>query len=116
MRLRSAIALLSVGASLLASCSSEPKRAWRFPPREVGCDITLFHENPNRQTVNIGPVTARCADTLSDDECLRALKDETCKLGGDVVWGVEEKPEHIYEKNVWHGRAAHTKITSDAGH
>jgi len=39
---------------------------------------------------------------------LRELKDQVCKLGGDVVWGVEPEPEHVDGRWKYHGRAAHT--------
>jgi hypothetical protein len=46
---------------------------------------------------------------VSSVDCLQTLKDQVCKLGGDVVWGVPDKPETIGDKNVWVARAAHTK-------
>jgi hypothetical protein len=30
-------------------------------------------------------VSAVCGDDIADEKCLRELKDQTCKLGGDVV-------------------------------
>ena len=40
--------------------------------------------------------------------CLRTLKDQVCALGGDVVWGVGERPSAATGKVVYEGRAAHT--------
>lgn len=60
-------------------------------------------------TENIGPVSATCGADTKDDDCLRTLKDETCKLGGDVVWGVEDAPSMSLGKKKLSGRAAHTK-------
>jgi hypothetical protein len=60
------------------------------------------------QTENIGGVTAVCTETLSDEECLRQLKDEVCKLGGDVAWGVPAKPTLEGGKKRLSARAAHT--------
>ncbi len=82
----------------------------RYPPRPEGCDVRTFHEAPTIPTDNIGPVRARCAPDVPEADCLRTLQDEVCKLGGDVVWGVPEKPEVEGGKNVWSARAAHTKI------
>ncbi len=58
---------------------------------------------------NIGPVTATCAEDIKDDDCLRTLKDQACKLGGDIVWGVDDVPSRALGKKKVAGRAAHTK-------
>jgi hypothetical protein len=67
------------------------------------------------QTDNIGSVNATCGDDVSNDDCLRTLKDNACKLGGDVVWGVEPVPEIKNGKKHFSGRAAHTKTGSPGG-
>jgi hypothetical protein len=69
----------------------------------------MFHDSPTLATENIGQVTARCTPDIADAACLRQLLDETCKLGGDVVWGVDDKPREELGKHVFRGRAAHTK-------
>lgn len=81
----------------------------RYPPRPEGCDVRMFHDVPTIPTDNIGPVRARCAPDVPEADCVRTLQDEVCKLGGDVAWGVPEKPEVEGGKNVWSARAAHTK-------
>jgi hypothetical protein len=73
--------------------------------------VKLFHETPDVPTTNIGPVRARCDLDVSDADCLRTLEDQVCKLGGDVVWGVEDRPQVAGDKNTWQGRAAHTGAT-----
>jgi uncharacterized protein YbjQ (UPF0145 family) len=60
-------------------------------------------------TENIGTVRARCATDVSRDECTRELQDQACRLGANVVWGVDFAPRVVDEKNEWSGRAAHTK-------
>jgi hypothetical protein len=77
--------------------------------------VKVFHDAPTMATHNIGPVNARCGSDVSDADCLRTLEDQVCKLGGDVVWGVPDKPETFGDKNVWSARAAHTKATAEAG-
>ncbi len=81
----------------------------RYPSRAAGCDVKLFHDSPTMKTDNIGPVMAGCATDVSEADCLRQLMDEACKLGGDVVWGVPDKPTLDGNKNMWFGRSAHTK-------
>ena len=63
---------------------------------------------PRVQSENIGTVTARCDLEVSAEDCLRTLKDEVCKAGGDLVWGVD-KPTVADGKQKLSGRAAHTK-------
>ncbi len=76
--------------------------------RERGCAVQVFTEAPPMRTENIGPVAALCADDDSKDVCLRELQDQTCLLGGDVVWQVEG-PAPQGNKQRMQGRAAHTK-------
>lgn len=99
--------LLTSLAALAVACSSTPPG--KFPARPEGCDVQLFHETPTTPTENIGSVSATCGDDVSDDDCARTLKDQVCKLGGDVVWGVEDKPTMKLGKKHLSGRAAHTK-------
>jgi hypothetical protein len=93
---------------LLAACGASPKSPSAYPPREEGCDVQVFSDAPTVATENIGPVSAVCGEDVADDECLRELKDQTCKLGGDVVWGVADKPTIEGGKKRFSGRAAHT--------
>jgi hypothetical protein len=80
----------------------------KYPSRSDGCDVQVFQQTPTQKTENIGPVTAHCDDNISKDDCLRTLKDQVCKLGGDVVWGVDAEPEHTDGQWKYAGRAAHT--------
>lgn len=90
-------------------CVGAPsKNGAMFPPRPEGCEVRLFHESPDRPTTNIGPVRAHCGVDVADADCLRTLEDQVCKLGGDVVWGVADRPQVDGDKNYWEGRAAHS--------
>jgi hypothetical protein len=84
----------------------------RFPKRPEGCEVALYHDVPEVPTDNIGPVHAACDESVAPEDCVRTLKDVVCKLGGDVVWGVEA-PEHKDGKVRYSGRAAHTKAPRD---
>jgi hypothetical protein len=77
-------------------------------PRERGCAVQVFTEAPPVATENIGPVTALCNQDDSRDACVRELQDQTCLLGGDVVWQIEG-PTPQGDKQKMSGRAAHTK-------
>jgi len=77
--------------------------------RPEGCEVIMYREAPIVPTVNIGAVVATCADTFTIEQCERTLKDEVCKLGGDIVWGVDSRGSREYDKIVLRGRAAHSK-------
>jgi hypothetical protein len=81
----------------------------RFPARPEGCDVKIIAEAPTMPIANLGTVNAVCDESVSDEDCRRTLRDEVCKLGGDLVWGVGDAPTKVVGKNRWSGRAAHTK-------
>jgi len=82
----------------------------KYPPLPAGCDVKLFHETPTMATDNIGRVEAHCdSDRVSEEDCIRDLKDQACKLGANVIWEVPFKPNVEDNKQYWSGRAAHTK-------
>jgi hypothetical protein len=93
----------------LAACASPPAKETQYPPRPEGCDVAIFTEIPPMPTDNIGPVSASCDESVSDADCLRTLKDQACKLGADVIWGVEDLPPGQTGKKSVSGRAAHKK-------
>jgi hypothetical protein len=82
-------------------------------PRAEGCDVKVFHDAPTSPAENIGPVDATCSLDVSDADCLRQLQDETCRLGGDVVWGVGDPVVKDAKKHL-SGRAAHSKSAAPA--
>ena len=106
------VALAFVVVALASTGCPAPPKEGKYPARKEGCDVKVFPENPTAQTDNIGPVTATCSESTTNDDCLRTLKDETCKLGGDIVWGVSDIPENVLGKKRFTGRAAHTKVAA----
>ena len=95
---------------LVAACGGSNANS-KYPSRAAGCDVQVFQTAPTTQTDNIGPVSASCDDQAptSKDDCLRELKDQVCKLGGDAVWGVDPEPKHEDGKWKYFGRAVHTR-------
>jgi hypothetical protein len=98
----------SVALAFVACGGGQEKNA-RYPERPEGCDVKVFADAPSAPIDNIGPVTATCGSDVSNEDCIRTLKDQACKLGGDVVWGVSDVPEMKLGKKHFAGRAAHTK-------
>ena len=93
---------------VLAGCPSAPENA-KYPAQPEGCAVKTFPEEPPMSTDNIGPVSASCDMSVSNEDCLRTLMDQTCKLGGDVVWGIGDEPSTKGGKKHYEGRAAHTR-------
>jgi len=92
-----------------AGCPSPPEKDAKYPPQPPGCPIEVFPETPRTPTDNIGPVSSSCDENISDADCMQELKNQACKLGANVVWGVEPNPTKELGKKKFFGRAAHTK-------
>lgn len=92
--------------ALVAACGGAKNTDARHPSKPAGCEVRLFHDAPTIPTENLGPVRASCDESVSDDECIRTLKDQACALGGDVIWGIADEPERKNNKKYWFGRAA----------
>ncbi len=104
------LAFLAIAPAPLISCA-EPAKDTQYPPRAEGCEVQVFRDTPSVMSDNLGPVTATCGGDVKDDDCMRTLKDQACKLGADIVWGVSDIPENVQGKKRFAGRAAHTKTS-----
>lgn len=97
-----------LAAAVVLACGGS-RNTTNFPERPDGCDVQVFQQSPPMKTTNIGPVSAHCDDhSFTQDQCLRTLKDQVCKLGGDAVWGVAPVPEDTDGQWRYAGRAVHT--------
>jgi hypothetical protein len=103
----------AVSALALAACDVlKPAPDPRYPRQSAGCDVVTFPDGPKVIADNLGSVRAECDARTTDEECLRQLEDEVCKLGGDVAWGVPARPKDIGGgMKVLEARAAHTHIS-----
>jgi hypothetical protein len=97
----------SLTSAHLVAHAAHTRRATQGP-RDRGCPVQVFTEAPTMRTENIGPVVALCDQDDTKDACLRELEDQTCQLGGDVLWQVEG-PAVEGNKQRMSGRAAHTR-------
>lgn len=95
-------------AIALAACGGS-RGSSKYPAQPEGCEVVIFQGPPTMATDNIGPVRAVCDDQIPEAECLRELKDQACKLGANVIWGVPPGPSFEDRKQLLSGRAAHTK-------
>ncbi len=102
-------ATLVAAAVALAACGGAARTSPLYPPRPDGCAIQVFEDSPPMPTTNLGTVRSSCASDIGHDACLRELKDQACRLGADVVWGVADAPRIVDDRSWFSGRAAHTK-------
>jgi hypothetical protein len=77
--------------------------------RMTHCDAALFRGEPPVSVDVLGPISVTCEDSTSDEECLRLLELEACRIGGDVVFDVVEKSRLDSGKLRWEGRAARVR-------
>ena len=113
------VAVVALAGALLGLAACDTMKGApdpRYPRESAGCDVTTFPDGPKVIADNLGKVKVECDVNTTDEECLRTLEDEVCKLGGDVAWGVSSKPVYIGGgTKVMEARAAHTHIPAGAG-
>ena len=98
--------------ALVASCGGNAKIDPHYPPRPEGCDVKVFHGKVAGIVYDdIGHVDSICGNDLGRDQCIVELKNQTCKLGGDIVYDVPDEPlKPAPDKMRYTGRVAHTRI------
>ena len=101
----------------LLSCGGGAKTDPRYPPRANGCDVKLFRGKVAGITYDdIGRVDAICGTDLGPEACLLELKNQSCRLGGDIVYDVPDEPNKPSpDKIMYTGRVAHTRASSGTG-
>jgi hypothetical protein len=111
---RAALFFFSLAA--IASCGGGPKTDPRYPPRPEGCDVKVFRGKVTGIPYDdIGHVDAICGNDLGPDVCLQELKNQSCKLGGDIVYDVPDEPDKPSpDKMRYTGRVAHTRVAGSA--
>jgi hypothetical protein len=112
-------ATMLVVIAVLASCGGGPKTDPRYPPRAEGCDVKVFRGKVAAITYDdIGHVDSICGTDIGPEACLAELKNQTCKLGGDIVYDVPDEPDKPSPDKIrYTGRVAHTRVAggADAG-
>lgn len=94
----------------MLACGGSPSK---YPARPSNCEVAVYQEPPSAAIDNIGVVYALCDEGIGRKECEKQLKEETCKLGGDVVWDLPEEPQRVNGKMRLSGRAAHTRAAGE---
>jgi hypothetical protein len=106
------VALLST-AAMVAACGGT-KTDPRYPPRPEGCAVQVFRGKVAGIAYDdIGHVDSICGNDIGPEGCLAELKNQTCKLGGDIVYDVPDEPNKPSpDKISYTGRVAHTRASA----
>ena len=108
-----------LAVALFTACGGGSKTDPRYPPRPDSCEVQVFRGKVTGiKYDDIGHVDAICGNDLGLEECLKELKRQTCKLGGDIVYDVPDEPlKPSPDKISYTGRVAHTRgaASADAG-
>ena len=78
-----------------AGCADPPPP--KMPAKAKGCEVTVYR-GAVPEGVNVTPlgeVVSDCGKNDADSDCIRALQNEVCKLGGNVVYEVPNAPEPV---------------------
>jgi hypothetical protein len=96
------------------SCATPGAATRKYPPRPAGCELS-FYSTPVPGVAawdDLGVAEAACNINESTSECVRGLRAEACRMGGDIVYNVPRKPLRprdqvlLYRGLVAHSRAA----------
>ncbi|MEO8215235.1 MAG: hypothetical protein ABI560_18695, partial [Myxococcales bacterium] len=127
-RLLARLVLLAVlgvlpAATLGCASTADQERDARYPRRGAGCELAIYHTAvpgvPAWDDLGVAEVACHISDPAA--ECLRRLRNESCRMGGDIIYNVPHQPLRprdqvlVYRGQVAHSRAgaASTK-TEDA--
>jgi hypothetical protein len=108
------IAALGIGCASNAASDGQGQgtTSAKYPRRAPGCEIALYHTPvPGVSTWDdLGVTEAVCNINGSLAECMRQLKSEACRMGGDILYNVPRTPYRPRDQVlVFRGQVAHTR-------
>jgi hypothetical protein len=101
--------LVCTAATCVACAVFEP--GGRYHARDPSCVVKTLPSAPEGAYVDLGVVWVDCwaGDTAA---CQEQLRDEVCRRGGDVVWGLGDAAPSTSKLSA---HVARTRVTADAG-
>src|ERR1041384_3537450 len=65
--------------------------ATKYPAKPVGCPVEVFPSTtPGGKWEDLATIESQCSNLVGRKGCVEELKQETCKLGGDVVYDFKD--------------------------
>lgn len=86
---------LTATALLLGACVSAETTIIGKPrtPRAQNCEVKVEPNVPDYPVDTIATTKVMCAPAVGRSGCITRLKEEACKVGGDIVFGFREGAE-----------------------
>lgn len=114
-----ALPTLALALALAMNCAttSNPNAA-KYPPRPGGCKVRVFHTPAPgvKEWDDLGVAHVDCPLDVGTVQCLKKLRMEACRMGGDILYDVPKKPLRPTEQGmVYTGHVAHTKERVEDG-
>jgi hypothetical protein len=109
---------LSLAIPVGCATSASSANAAKYPRRGGNCRIRVFHTPvPDvKEWDDLGMAHVECQLDVGGVQCLRRLREEACRMGGDLLYDVPKKPMRPTEQGmVYAGHVAHTKERADDG-
>lgn len=108
-----------VCAALSHGCASNqgPPDA-RYPRRAPGCELAIYHTATPGVLAwdDLGVAEAYCNVGGAVADCMRMLKAEACRMGGDLLYNVPRTPRRPrYQVMQLIGQVAHTRSRGATG-
>ncbi|MFL5306236.1 MAG: hypothetical protein ACJ8F1_13545 [Polyangia bacterium] len=102
----------ALGAVALTCATTSNPNAAKYPPRGRGCSVRIFNGPvPGvKEWDDLGIAHVDCPLDLGRVQCRQRLREEACRMGGDLLYDVPKKPARPSEQGmVYVGHVAHTK-------
>ena len=103
--------LLAVALSATCASSNNPNAA-KYPPRGKGCHVRVFYTPvPDvKEWDDLGMASVDCYLDIGAVQCLARLRQEACRMGGDLIYDVPKKALRPTDQGMsYRGHVAHTR-------
>ncbi|HXJ23072.1 MAG TPA: hypothetical protein VMT03_22835 [Polyangia bacterium] len=109
-----------IGLALAAwTCATTPNpNAAKYPPRGRRCIIHVYNTPAPgvKEWDDLGIARVECPLDVGRVQCMARLREEACKMGGDLLYDVPKRGLRPGEQAmVFMGHVAHTRAAADAG-
>jgi hypothetical protein len=103
---------LWLAVALSVTCASSNPNAAKYPPRRKGCNVRVFYSPvPEvKEWDDLGMASVDCYLDIGAVQCLARLRQEACRMGGDLLYDVPKKALRPTDQGMsYRGHVAHTK-------
>jgi hypothetical protein len=109
-----------------AACATAPHpdsdesgaTAGKYPRRPANCKLQVFHSPAPGVAAwdDLGVAEVGCYLDVGVQQCMQRLKEEACRMGGDIIYNVPNKPARPKDQVlVYRAQVAHTRSSDKKG-